>query len=458
MDFNVEPRKRYLRIPFMLICTYIFATYLISILGPVKYVYYTPFAKFLSGLYLFLFLIFTWCGMSLGMKYDKKINRIDDDKNKSELNYQRAMVWLSIGTAITLVIKLLLVASSIALEGLPSFSTFYETLAVVYTSMHRTEPVNNIFRALDTFTTFITYFTILGNLFIWKLSGKRRKVTVLLIIGLDLFYNLFFIGTQRSLFTYAIFLMTYFLVSNARRNRRIEFSKKFKAVVGIVVLVLISMNILYARKNYWNSDLSVISFSSGISYDYNNVFIRFLPDQIKYGVSTVLSYFGQGYYGLSLSLVSDFQWTFGIGSMRGLSSILRQVFAFIPDMTVYTYPLRVGAEYGFDGLVHWYSIFPWLASDYTFVGALIYMGIVAYIYMKAWIEVIRYNNILSFTLLSLLNIMYLFLVANHQLFISRGESLATVVLFLSWLFFGKSFNWTQQNKKLATDLVDKRGS
>lgn len=446
MYLTIKPHERYLKTPYLLVLIYTTSTFALSLFGPVKYLHYTPIIKILSAIYIILFLVFTWIGMSLAMKDDKKYNKAENDKKISTRNYRMCIRTLNIATLISLIIKVLLMVSSLILMGLPRFSTFFETLASVYTTMHRSEAIGNIFRVIDTFSTFITYFAVLGNMYLWKSSSKLRKVIVTTIIVLDLFYNLFFIGTQRSLFTYAIFIITYFLIFNAKSNTRMQVSKRIKAIAGISVLVILSMNILYARKQFWNSDFSIISFSSGISYDFNNIFIRFLPQQLKYNISTVVSYFTQGYYGLGLSLMSDFQWTYGTGSARGLSSILRQIFPILPDMTNYTYPIRVGLNYGFDGLVHWYTIFPWLASDLTFLGALFYMGAVGFLYMKVWIEVIRYNNIISFTILALLNIQYLFIVANNQLFVTRGESLATIILFLTWLFLRKNFNWVDQNK------------
>ena len=106
---------------------------------------------------------------------------------------------------------------------------------------------------------------------------------------------------------------------------------------------------------------------------------------------------------------------------------------------MYTYPARAGVG-GFDALVNWWTAFPWLASDLTFVGALVYMFFLAMLYGKCWIQTVKYNNPLSFIVLYLLTIEYIFLIANNQLFVQRGESLATIILFIIWLLFNKRYN------------------
>jgi Ca2+/Na+ antiporter len=66
------------------------------------------------------------------------------------------------------------------------------------------------------------------------------------------------------------------------------------------------------------------------------------------------------------------------------------------------------------------------------------MGLVALIYGKCWIQSIEYNNPISFILFSTINIMYLYLTANNQLFVQRGSSIATIILLIIW--------WTKSNK------------
>ena len=111
-----------------------------------------------------------------------------------------------------------------------------------------------------------------------------------------------------------------------------------------------------------------------------------------------------------------------------------------------TYPVRAGELFHVNGFAYWYTAFPWLASDFTFVGALLIMGIVGKLYMKTWIQTVKYKNPLAFMVFTLLTIEYIFIIANNQLFIQRGESLATIVLLIVYGLFNKKFNFHKDSE------------
>ena len=208
------------------------------------------------------------------------------------------------------------------------------------------------------------------------------------------------------------------------------------------------MNILGARRAMWYEGSRYIYENKAYNFD-NWLLFWCVSDSLKYNFCQLISYLTQGFYGLTLSFQVPFQWTFFLGSVRGLNSIISQIFPFIPNMVNLTYPVRAGEVFGFDGLASWYTIFPWLASDFTFLGALVYMGLVGWLYMRCWIQVIQYYNPFAFTILVLLNIQYIFLIANNQLFIQRGEALATVVLVFVYCIYNKKFNFHNDEIKFV---------
>ncbi|HFR3846515.1 TPA: hypothetical protein ACHWBO_001952 [Streptococcus suis] len=266
---------------------------------------------------------------------------------------------------------------------------------------------------------------------------------IIVNISLDLFYNLYFIGTQRSIITIVVLIMTLFACNSIESDFHINKRKLKKIILTISVLLIIFINILSARKTLWASSNSYIYMNERFDF-YNPLLFWCVTDKLKYDVCNLLSYFTQGFYGLSLSFQVPFEWSYMLGSVRGLNSIISQFFPFIPNMVELTYPLRAGESFNFDGLVNWYSIFPWLASDLTFGGALLYMGVVAWLFMRCWIQSVKYDNPLAFTLLVLLVIQYVFLIANNQLFVQRGESLATVCLLFFYFIYGSKSNFSPE--------------
>ena len=84
------------------------------------------------------------------------------------------------------------------------------------------------------------------------------------------------------------------------------------------------------------------------------------------------------------------------------------------------------------GKRHWHTIFPWLASDLTFVGTLVLFFFISYFYGKSWKEVLIYNNPISILLFSLLSILFVFVPANNQILHGFDYLLITFFVVILW--------------------------
>lgn len=424
-------------LPYTFLTTYIMLTLVISMFGPIEYPNYTPERKFIVSLYVIMFLIITWFGMYGNSKY--KTNNI---KEKGGEKHRKVISRISSIIKIVMVIKIMLLVSSIIKFGLPTFTTFSNTLARIYTDLHREEPVGNIYRQIDTFTTFLSDIAIIGGLYVWRDLETLIRFFLMLILLVNLTYNFFYLGTQRILFTYVIYILMIYVVKTVRK--RGAFRIRNVILVSLIALVVgfLFSAILSERLEYWGSSRPLTT-RSGLAYNMEHPLLWLIPNDLRYQIITIMAYPTQGYYGLSLCLSMPFEWTYGLGASRGLNSIMSQIIS-VPNVISATYPLRAEAIYGYSGLANWHTIFPWLASDLTFLGALLYMGFVALIYMKCWKQVIEYDNPISFVLLTLLTIQYIFVPANNQLFIGRGSSMGIVLIFLIWLTQNKKLNFAGQ--------------
>ena len=432
---NDGRRTSYVWLPYIVLSTYILFTMLISMFGPIEYPNYTAERKFVVVLYMGAFLVITWIGMLRNAKY-----KSNDVYKKEGVRYRKTIRCVSITITIVMIIKLLLLASSISMHGVPTFTSVLRTLAQVYTDLHREEPIGNIYRQIDSLTTFLSYIATIGGLFVWK--DLRNPIRFFLVIALlaDFTYDLFYVGTQRGIFSYVIYAVMIYVVAVVRKKGSFRIKNVIFASLIVLMTFFIFSNILDARLEYWGSTRP-LALRSGVTYNLEHPLLWIFPDRLKYQMTAILSYPTQGYYGLSLCLAIPFEWTYGIGASRGLNSVINQVIPSIPIMIGKTYPLRAEAVWGYSGLANWHTIFPWLASDLTFLGALLYMGFVARIYMKCWKQVIEYNNPISFVLLTLLTVQYIFVPANNQLFISRGDAVGTIVVFFTWLARNRKHNF-----------------
>lgn len=430
----VISKDEYKWIPYKILFWYVTILIALSIIGPVHF-NYDPFFRIVAYIYIGLFLLLTYLGMAKASTYEPYKKRTVKDEH--------LMTKLIIASVvISLPIKVALVASSIQTQGIPRFTSFFSSLAEVYSQMHEgTE--SNIFRQIDTFTTFIYYFAIFGGMYWRKRIGKKYRIILIVDMLLDMFYQIAYIGTQRSMITVVILILVLILTNSVTKGYKVDKRKMRKVLLIIVLLFIVFVNVLSARKTLWNGNS--LSYVYSRNFDFSNVLLFWCSnDKLKHDVCNLLSYFLQGFYGLSLSFQVPFVWTYGLGSVRGLNSIYSQIIPAIPNMVNDSYPVRAGIAFANDGLANWYTIFPWLASDLTFIGALIYMMIVAWVFMRCWIEATKFDNPLAFTLLVLLSIQYVFIIANNSLFISRGETLATIVLLLLYVFFHKRFNSVEE--------------
>jgi hypothetical protein len=165
-----------------------------------------------------------------------------------------------------------------------------------------------------------------------------------------------------------------------------------------------------------------------------------------FGLASLLSgYFSMGYYGLSLSLQIPFEWTYGIGNSYSLMVFFHR-FLGTDFLLEKTYVMRMEAETGWPGLSRWHTVFPWLASDFTFIGALLIFFPIVFIFARCWKEILISRNPISILMFAWLVEGLLFVPANNQLFHGIDTLITTFSLILLWLL---RFKLSILNKKIV---------
>ena len=104
----------------------------------------------------------------------------------------------------------------------------------------------------------------------------------------------------------------------------------------------------------------------------------------------------------------------------------------VPFMLDETYPLRMEAETGYAAMSKWHTVFPWVASDFTFPGALLVFYLVARVYATTWVEAIRDHNPVSILFFCVLTLGMVFVPANNQLMIAPDSIIALWLLAFVW--------------------------
>jgi hypothetical protein len=176
--------------------------------------------------------------------------------------------------------------------------------------------------------------------------------------------------------------------------------------------------------------ISMYDASAGIYADKGNFLIRALPESAREGAIAFTSYFTQGYYGLSLSLEEPFVWSYGLGHAYYLASWYKRVNP-AADIGQLTYPGRIEAK-GWSYFGRWASIYPWLASDVTFPGAIIIMFVIGRLFALVWQDILFGKNPIALSLFGMLLIVLFYAPANNQIFGFPISGLAFWAIFVWW--------------------------
>jgi hypothetical protein len=163
---------------------------------------------------------------------------------------------------------------------------------------------------------------------------------------------------------------------------------------------------------------------------------KLLGSDVALGVNMIISYPTHGYIGLSHNLESPFEWTYGLGNSMALSSYFSQYFG-MQDMFERSYPARTEARTGYPAKMLWSTIYPWLASDITFPGAIVFMYFLGMFLAKIWIEAAFYCDKIAVIVFSQFAILIAFIPANNQLLQLRASLWSTISLLALYLFTRK---------------------
>jgi hypothetical protein len=109
-----------------------------------------------------------------------------------------------------------------------------------------------------------------------------------------------------------------------------------------------------------------------------------------------------------------------------------------------TYLLRMEGATGWDAMSNWHTVFPWLAPDFKFFLAGAMFSIFACVYAVVFKEAVRFCPSFSILLLCALTLELVFIPANNQLLHAPEAYMATVIIFLLWLFLHEKYNFVSQ--------------
>lgn len=164
-------------------------------------------------------------------------------------------------------------------------------------------------------------------------------------------------------------------------------------------------------------------------------FFRFLPESIRSSGLFLTSYLTHGYNGLSIAMDQDFTSTCGLGfSQFFRHNFLKLVGApqleeKIESMTYAYKTSSVGWETG----RVWSSFFVFPASDISFLGTILLLFFIGYIWSLSWKDALKTHNPFAIVVFLNLCIMVVYFPANNQLFQGGESFVGFSVVFFAWI-------------------------
>lgn len=315
--------------------------------------------------------------------------------------------------------------------GLPDISNYFQIMAMAYTSKEEIGLKLNLSGWIFGYFSIVYVVSVILGAYYFKDINSFFKIFYIINFLLSLFYYASFVGSQKAIGDLMIYISSVVFILFCQSGKKIRIRTIIFASAVASSCILLFATILSNRLILWGfSDYSV---TSRAILDLTHWSLDPFSDNLKLGFGLFLYYLSHGYYGFSQCLDLPFEWSFGYGSSFALKEVLNK---FMPysDYEIASYPVRMEATTSWGAYQNWHTIFPWLASDFTYIGAIILMCLVMMVYAISWNRILKKGHWINVLLFCQLNILLVYVPANNQLFQTRASLIATSLIIILWVF------------------------
>lgn len=267
-----------------------------------------------------------------------------------------------------------------------------------------------------------------------KLATPLRSFALL---GISIYASFFlFIGTMKGLGDVVIYVAVG-LVIRIWRNKltgdiRIRRKRRIRSRWQIIVFLVVCLCFFSYMVSSMQSRIAIFGGElkeRGVIEELSS-FIG--GESFGPGLAVAITYPTGGYYALDKNLSLPFEWSYGLGAMRALNSYKNQYIGGF-DYFQKSYPARTEAATGYPALSYWQTIYPWLASDLTYVGAIAAMLFIGVFFARLWLESVVLLDPVSIVLFGQMSVLVIFVPANNQIFASRVSFIGFLSLLLIYV-------------------------
>lgn len=204
-------------------------------------------------------------------------------------------------------------------------------------------------------------------------------------------------------------------------------------IIGILALA-VSGSVFVERKEDRMVTVKAFCFlNSGACADYTHPLVVGMNDSGRFATSMSVAYMTNGYYGLSLALEKPFLSTWGIGHSPALVRIYGVLSG---DQTVATRTFNYrNLDDGWPQEYFWSTMLTSVANDTGFPGALLIMGLFAWLWGRSWIDAVVARNDSAAIVFCIATYSVIYFPANLQI-LQTLEGYSTVAFWIvAWLCF-----------------------
>ena len=176
-----------------------------------------------------------------------------------------------------------------------------------------------------------------------------------------------------------------------------------------------------------------------VPLDTQSLMWVYCPVSLRPLLASLSGYLSHGYMGLGLGTELPFRTTFPFGHSRFLTSNAKDILGI--DLLPRTYLSRIQASYGYDQDRYWHTAYLWFANDVSFLGVVLLLLALMYLFGRAWRDSSRQGNLFALLLMAPFARFFTFISANNQVFSTPNSLIAFWVLVYLWLSSRKRYDW-----------------
>jgi hypothetical protein len=268
-----------------------------------------------------------------------------------------------------------------------------------------------------------------------KLNGRRKLLSICVVILMLSTYIA--TGTNKGLADFVISIPLLVLLAIWSGNLQLKISKK----VTFIIFSLLMCSFLAFFGNGQKQREGGVGergvFNTGsylIEAKKNDYVSNLLGADYVIIYESLTRYLGQGYKALSMSFNIETESTFGFGNSMFFSRNGNAVFNtnFFTEQSI---PGVLEKESGWGMMELWHSIYPWLASDFGFIGTLVVMLVFSFILSLSWGYSLKNKDPLWVVMFYLMMILFFYIPGNNQIFQAAETSVAFVFLCVQLFVF-----------------------